>query len=640
MKLAWFQKNFIVILFFDIIILSLAFYASHLIRFEMDISPERLRLFYQALPVVVIVHLLFFIYFDLYKGMWRYTSIGDLFNIFKAVTLGTLTILAFILMVSNRFEGFSRSVFVINWLLSMFLIAGFRIMVRFYFEMAAGDKAVSDLIRTLSFRRNGKTPKSKTLLIIGAGNAAEKIYREIRDNIHLRYHVAGFVDDNPVKIRKKIHGIPVFGPIEKVRRISEKLNADELLIAIPSARGEQMRRIVECCKNTGIRFRTVPNMGELIDGRLSFSAIRDVDYRDLLGRAQVQLDDQKIGVYLKDQCVLVTGAGGSIGSELCRQICRYRPKTLVLFERGETLLYDIEMDLLNNFEDIDIIPVLADIQNMTQVSKVFDTWRPNTVFHAAAYKHVPLLESQPWNPVKNNIFGTRNLVEASRTYKVSRFVFVSTDKAVRPTNVMGASKRIAEMLIQNQNICSLNGNPSFLAVRFGNVVGSSGSVIPLFKKQIERGGPVTITHPEVTRYFMLIPEACQLILQAGAMGKGGEIFILEMGKPVRILDMAKDLIRMSGFTPDVDIKLAYTGLRPGEKLYEELITEGEGIVPTSHEKIMVLKATMCDMTFLKNNLKLLEDAADAQNDEAIRSLFKELVPEYQLPEVSCKRGVV
>ncbi len=632
MKSAWFQKNFIIVLIIDILLLAAAFYSAHLIRFDMDIPPHRFELFYKSLPLVLVVQLLFFFYFDLYRGMWRYTSVSDLLNILKASSVATLSVV-FIFLLDNRFEGFSRSVFVINWLLVMFFVAGFRLMVRFYFERSAGHGSFLQVLRAFFSRGGGSvTTPVKNLLIIGAGDAAETMYREISGNTHLNYRVAGFIDDSPVKIGKKIHGVPVWGPISEMGWIAEKFRADELLIAIPSAKGIQMRRIVEYCKQTGRRYRTLPNLGELIDGRLSVNIIREVDYRDLLGREEVRLDKKQIGAYLEDQCVLVTGAGGSIGSELCRQICRYGPKTLVLFERSETLLYEAERDIAERFGEVAVIPVLGDTQNMDQVCRTFDIWRPNTLFHAAAYKHVPLLEVQPWMPVQNNILGTRNLVEAAKKYDVSRFVFVSTDKVVRPTSAMGASKRVAEMLIQNQNLAALGGHPRFVSVRFGNVVGSSGSVIPLFKEQIRRGGPVTVTHPDVTRYFMLIPEACQLILQAGAMGRGGEIFILEMGNPVRIADMAKDLIRMSGLEPDSDIKIVFTGLRPGEKLYEELITRGEGVVPTTHEKILVLRGNACDMNVLMQKLKLLEDAAVMQDADGIRMILRELVADYHIPD--------
>jgi FlaA1/EpsC-like NDP-sugar epimerase len=408
------------------------------------------------------------------------------------------------------------------------------------------------------------------------------------------------------------------------------MTADESLIAIPSAQGEEMRRIVALCKSSGLPFKTVPGYGELIDGRVSIKAIRDVAYRDLLGRESIQLDEEGIGAYIQDQTLLVTGAGGSIGSELCRQICRFKPSKIVLFERAESPLYDIELELKGNFSGIDIIPVLGDIQDRMQLQNTFQSHLPQTVFHAAAYKHVPMLEIQPWEAVENNILGTANLIDTVHSFNVDRFVFVSTDKAVRPTNVMGASKRVAEMLIQCRNHAATSNTGSAI-VRFGNVVGSVGSVVPLFKKQIEKGGPVTVTHPEVTRYFMTIPEACQLILQAGALSADNmaEIFILDMGTPIKIVDMARDLIRLSGFKPDEDIKIEFVGLRPGEKLFEELITEGEGIVQTQHEKILALNGESCQPETLKGMIETLSHYVLAQDGEGIKAELKKIVHDYQ-----------
>jgi len=369
-------------------------------------------------------------------------------------------------------------------------------------------------------------------------------------------------------------------------------------------------------------------MGELINGKVTVNTIREVDYRDLLGREMIKLDEDKIGSYIKKARVMVTGAGGSIGSELCRQICRFKPECIVLFERAESPLFEINHELEHDFGDIEIIPILADVQDKEQVEKAFEAYQPQTVFHAAAYKHVPMLEIQPWKAVDNNIQGTANLIEITNKFNVERFVFVSTDKAVRPANVMGASKRIAEMLIQSQNGCGLSPT-KYMTVRFGNVVGSVGSVVPLFKKQIQKGGPVTVTHPDVTRFFMTIPEACQLILQAGAMGNGGEIFLLEMGTSIKIVDMARDLIRLSGFEPEEDIKIEYIGLRPGEKLYEELIIEGEDVIPTSHEKIMVLKGMDCNMQLLNGEINHLIHIAKDQESKKIKDKLKEIVPEYR-----------
>ncbi|MBU0698512.1 MAG: polysaccharide biosynthesis protein [Proteobacteria bacterium] len=626
MKFRLFYKNFFVILGIDLLLLAASFYGAHLVRFEFNIPIETCLSIKWILPAVVTLKVIIFYFFDLYRGMWRYTSLADLFNIIKASTLSTLIIISVILF-KTRFQGFSRSVLVIDWCLTILFISAFRLSVRIYFENLNKEqfwKAVAlSFFGLLSKKRSGR----KNLLIIGAGDCGEKIYREIRDNARLLYNVVGFLDDNSTKIGKKIHGIPVLSSISNIREVAKQIKADEALIAIPSANASQMRKIIEYCKGSDIDFKTIPSMGELINGKLTINAIREVAYRDLLGREIIRLDEEQIGLYLQGQNVMVTGAGGSIGSELCRQICRFCPESIILFERAESPLYEIELELKQNFKDINVVSLLADVQDKQQIKKAFENYRPQTVFHAAAYKHVPMLEMQPWKVVKNNIWGTANLVEITNKFNVERFVFVSTDKAVRPANVMGASKRVAEMLIQSQNGCGLS-RTRFMIVRFGNVVGSVGSVVPLFKKQIAKGGPVTVTHPEVTRYFMTIPESCQLILQAGAMGDGGEIFVLKMGTPIKIDDMARDLIRLSGFEPDVDIKIEYIGLRPGEKLNEELIIEGEGILPTSHEKIMVLKGLECDLQLLNGNINELTMLAEEQNQEKIKAKLQEIVPEY------------
>lgn len=611
----------------DLFLLSTSLYFAHLIRFDFTIPQQYSILLYRMLPFVLIIKVVSFYFFDLYRGMWRYTSIADLFNIIKASSLSTLFIISFILF-STRFQGFSRSTFIIDWCFTILFISGYRLFIRLYFEYSSGDRINIMSIWKALWLFNRKRVDGKRLLIIGAGNCGEKIYREIHDNDRLQYRVVGFLDDNFAKLGKKIHGIPVLGCIRDIRKIISKTMADEALIAIPSTNSQKMRDIVAKCKESGIRFKIIPSMGELINGKVTVNAIREVDYRDLLGREVIKLDEDKIGGYLQGQCVLVSGAGGSIGSELCRQICRFRPKSLILYERAESPLYEIELELKQNFKKVKVVTLLADVQDTKQLEKTFESYKPQTVFHAAAYKHVPLLELQPWKAIDNNIQGTANIVEVANKYNVERFVFVSTDKAVRPANVMGASKRVAEMLIQNQNGCGLS-HTRFMIVRFGNVVGSIGSVVPLFKKQIVKGGPVTVTHPEMTRYFMTIPEACQLILQAGSMGIGGEIFLLDMGTSIRIDDMARDLIRLYGFEPDVDIKIEYVGLRPGEKLYEELITEGEGIVPTTHDKIMALKGTECDVHLLNGKIDELTKIAEDQKAEKIKAKLQEIVPEYK-----------
>jgi len=618
--------NLAIVLCADLCIVSLAYYLAYYVRFDFDVSPAMLFRFKESVLVVLIIKIPVFGLFRLYRGMWRFTSITDLFNVLKASIVGSSLLVLFFLYL-NRFNGLSRSVFIIDWFLTVLLISGFRIIVRIYFE--GRFKIWARLVFPAFFdgSRDSFWKFRKRLLIIGAGNSGEKILREIRDNVGLDYQVIGFIDDHPVKKGKYIHGKPVLGGVDDLADIAHRSNAEELLIAISSATSKQMRRIVAECKETGLPYKTIPGMGEIISGEVSVNSIRDVSYNDLLGRDNIKLDSGTINTMLTQSTVLITGAGGSIGSELCRQICRFNPDKVILFERAESPLYAIDLELKHHFPYLTIVPVLADIQYPSQLEKVFEKYKPQSVFHAAAYKHVPMMENHAWKAVKNNIVGTHNVVEVSKKYGVKRFVLVSTDKAVRPTNVMGTTKRIAEMVVLNQ-IYEENCHTKFMAVRFGNVVGSAGSVLPLFKKQIEEGGPITVTHKDITRYFMTIPEAAQLILQAGAMGEGGEIFILNMGDPVKIDALARDFIRLSGFEPDVDIEIQYIGLRPGEKLYEELITEGEGIVPTDHRKIMVLKGQEKDLVKLNGNIDALSAMAEEQNGDAVRKGLMKIVPEY------------
>ena len=626
MKFRPLYSRLLIVLGIDIALIAASICGAYLVRFEFSIPSQNLVLLYKALPAIILVKIISFYLFDLYRGMWRYTSIADLLNIIKASAISSFLIISFILF-TTRFEGFSRSIFIIDWCFTVLLITGYRVSIRLYYEQLSGEGsrliAMSNLIGFLA----RKQADGKRILIVGAGDCGEKICREILNNYKLRHYIVGFIDDDPEKLGKKIHGIPVLGFIEEIKKVSQKTRADEVLIAIPSASSGEIRKIIETCKGCGITFKIIPGYGELIDGKVTVNSIREVAYRDLLGREVIKLDAQKIGGYLKGKRVLVTGAGGSIGSELCRQICRFKPESIILYERAESPLYEIELDIRQSFPETKSVSLLADVRDAIQLEKTFIKYQPQVVFHAAAYKHVPMLELQPWKAIENNIQGTLNLVNVSNKHDIERFVFVSTDKAVRPTNVMGASKRVAEMLVQSQNGCGLS-QTRFMIVRFGNVIGSVGSVVPLFKKQIERGGPVTVTHPDVTRYFMTIPEACQLILQAGAMGSGGEIFLLDMGTPIKIIDMARDLIRLSGFVPDEDIKIEYVGLRPGEKLYEELITEGEGIVPTSHEKIMTLKGLDCSLDILNGNIEELTRLSEDQDHNKIKQMLKKIVPEY------------
>ena len=626
MKFRPLYSKLLIVIGIDAALITASIYGAYLVRFEFSIPSQYLGLLYKALPLILLVKIVSFYFFDLYRGMWRYTSIADLFNIIKASSIGSFLIILFILFMT-RFEGFSRSIFIIDWCFTILLITGYRVAIRLYYEQLSGDGSWLIAVRNLIGFLTRKQSEGKRILIVGAGGCGEKICREIINNYKLRHNVVGFIDDDSEKVGRKIHGIPVLGYTEEINKLIRKSRADEVLIAIPSATSKEIRKIIDICKDCGITFKIIPGYSELIDGKVTVNAIREVAYSDLLGREVIKLDSERIGSYLKGKRVLVTGAGGSIGSELCRQICRFKPESIILYDRAESPLYEIELDIRQTFPETKSVTLLSDVRETAQLETAFAKYNPAVVFHAAAYKHVPMLELQPWKAIENNVRGTLNLVDVSKRHKVERFVFVSTDKAVRPTNVMGASKRVAEMLVQSQNGYGLS-ETRFMIVRFGNVIGSIGSVVPLFKKQIEKGGPVTVTHPDVTRYFMTIPEACQLILQAGAMGSGGEIFLLDMGTPIKIIDMARDLIRLSGFMPDEDIKIEYIGLRPGEKLYEELITEGEGIVPTSHEKIMALKGAECNLGILNGNIDELTALSDGQDQDRIKRMLKKIVPEY------------
>jgi FlaA1/EpsC-like NDP-sugar epimerase len=563
--------------------------------------------------------------------MWRYTSVSDFWRLLHAVIFSEITIIALIAFLYH-FHGYPRSVFLLDGLIAIVLTGGMRLFIRSFYSSQDFPFAWT---RSFFLPFGGEKNQGKPVIIIGAGDAGEKVAREILENGHKLYFLVGFVDDDERKIGRLVHGVPVLGEVEDLPQLIQKHGVEEVLIAIPSASGKQMRRIVRICDKADIKFKTLPGLKDLIDGKVSIKALRDVSYEDLLGRPQVQLDSQEISDYLKDKVVLVTGAGGSIGSELCRQIIRFDPELLVLVDSGEANLYSVQMELHHEFGFTRYRTVLAQVQDKKLMERIFANYSPQVVFHAAAYKHVPMLEISPWQAVYNNIQGTQTIMEVAVSYKTERFVLVSTDKAVRPTNVMGASKRVTELLMHTFK----GGHTKFMAVRFGNVVGSSGSVIPLFRRQIEKGGPVTVTHPDVTRYFMTIPEAAQLILQAGSMGERGEVFILEMGTPVKIADMARDLIRLCGKEPDEDIEIVFTGLRPGEKLYEELITEGEGIVSTWHEKIMVLKPEAEDIVqsnkgreWLIKQIEELLFLACRFEARAIKMKLKEIVPEYEPKE--------
>lgn len=607
----------------DGLLFALAMVLSYLVRFDFQVDAmyqaQMVNLLLVALPLKLVV----FTIFGLYRGMWRYTGLGDLWYVVQAALISSLLLVA-LMFTWNRLEGYPRTVFVLDAAFTMLFAGGLRMMIRSGYTMQG---SIRNFPWCVPLRR---MPKGKRCLILGAGDAGEKILREIIENPDLDHHVVGFLDDDPGKRGRTLHGVPVLEEIAMLPYIVEKVRPDELLIALPSVSGVRMRSIVELCKQVGIPFKTLPVIGEIIDGKVSVRSLREVNFQDLLGRPAVDLDDDGIRGILADRTVLVTGCGGSIGSELCRQIIRYAPRRLILLDAGETNLYAIQMELEHEHRFTAHVPVLGQVQDEALMEDVFTAYAPEVVFHAAAYKHVPMLENNPWQAVWTNITGSRVVMEKSLAHGVQRFVLVSTDKAVRPTNVMGASKRVAEMLLWGIQ----NGRTRFMAVRFGNVVGSSGSVIPLFRRQIELGGPVTVTHPEMIRYFMTIPESVQLILQSAALGKGGEIFVLDMGTPVRIMDMARDLIRLSGKEPDVDIPIMITGPREGEKLFEELVIESEGVDSTSHEKIMVLRENGRTgdanqrLSDLHGLLDQLLAAAHRHDAPAIKDLLGRIVPEY------------
>ncbi len=611
----------------DALLFALALGGSYLLRFELVLGHPEIVQFGAALIWLVPMKLAVFFSFGLYRGMWRYTSVRDFWHLAQASFFSMFLAMAVILFL-YRFQGFSRAVFMLDGVLTFLFTGALRMGIRSYFSLKDQNRTDHAFI--------GAGKKRRRVLIVGAGNAGEKILREIFDNYQLCYEVAGFVDDNPQKQGRSMHGVPVLGPVQALPRLTGDTGVQEVLIAIPSASGDQMRRIVDICKECNVPYKTLPGIGEIINGSASVKILRDVSYQDLLGRSPVRLDVLGIREYIDGRTVLITGCGGSIGSELCRQVVRFQPRSMVLLDASEANLFQIQMELQHEMYYLNHHAILGQVQDRTLMQDVFRKYRPQVVFHAAAYKHVPMLEKNPWEAVSNNIEGSRVAMEVALENKAERFVLVSTDKAVRPTNVMGASKRITEIMLQ-----SFQGNGTrFMAVRFGNVIGSSGSVMPLFRRQIELGGPVTVTHPDVTRYFMTIPEAAQLIIQAGA-SRGGDIFVLEMGTPVRIADMARDLIRLSGKEPDKDIRIVFIGLREGEKLHEELITSGESIAQTGHEKIMVLNSEgavngLKDPTalraWLKPRLEQLSEAALHHDAIAVKMKMRDIAPEYMPQE--------
>jgi FlaA1/EpsC-like NDP-sugar epimerase len=604
-------KKTLIAMVFDAIVAMASIWLSLILRIDdYYLSDYLTTKYFIAFGLMALTQVITFHLFGLYRGIWRYSSTLDLIRLIKAVSTSILfsIVVSFLL---NRLENIPRTIFFIDWLLLIVCLGGGRLGYRMFRESKL-------------FGANSRG-SGEPIIIVGAGMAGEQLVREIHRSRGLSMYVAALVDDDQSKHKKMIHGVSIMGGLDDIAKVVDKTGAKKVIVAIPSAGKKLMKSILEQCVSTGLEIKTLPNTQDILGGKISFSQLRDVAVEDLLGREEVELEKSSINSMLKGARVMVTGAGGSIGSELCLQIAKFNPKCIIFFEQSEFNLYQLEIDIKAKFEGLNYVLAIGDVRDKRKVEKVISEYRPDVIFHAAAYKHVPLMEFNPAESIHSNSFGTRVVGEAAVRYGVDRFVMVSTDKAVNPTNVMGATKRIAEMICQK-----LQGKTSttkFMIVRFGNVLGSSGSVIPFFKKQIQNGGPVTVTHPEITRYFMSIPEACQLVLQAGALGEGSEIFVLDMGDSVKILDLAKQMIALSGFTED-EIEIKFTGLRPGEKLYEELLLDGENTLPTVHPLLKIAQAQMPKETFVKDLQTLWECVSENGSSQVLKEIIKGIVPEY------------
>ena len=600
----------------DTLIIVNSYILAFIIRFNFDFIMDKRNELILFLPVIVIIYLIMLSIFKMYKSIWTIVGIDEVAFGLIACLIATGIILITSTIISSIYYIDYITVLLAGLFIMIFTI-GIRVSFRIYRRMISHGRVLLN---------SSNISNLEKILIIGAGSCGQLIIEEIRKQNPIKQKVIGVIDDNPSKIGTYLRGIKILGNRNKIIAISEEKNIDLILIAMPSVDGKTKKEIIEICQSTRAKVKIIPGMYELIGGKVSLNRMRDIDLRDLLGREEVILDKQGIKDYIENKVVMVTGGGGSIGSELCRQIAKFSPKLLLILDIYENNAYELENELISNFKNLKEKVLIASVRDEKRLENIFYEYKPQVIFHAAAHKHVPLMERNPEEAIKNNVIGTLNVAECAHKYGAERFVLISTDKAVNPTNVMGASKRMCEMIIQ---AIYKNSNTEFVAVRFGNVLGSNGSVIPLFKKQIAKGGPVTLTHKKITRYFMLIPEAAQLVLQAGAYAKGGEIFVLDMGNPVLIYDLAKDLIKLSGFEPEVDIKIEITGLRPGEKLYEELLMDEEGLRKTSHEKIFIAKPGEYDFEMLKLGVNALKKIADLGDGETLKTALQFIVKTYK-----------
>ena len=598
----------IILILLDSLCIALSGYGALLLRFNGPVPDQYLENLTVMLLPMVACGLVVFFYLKLYHSLWQFASIIELKNIVLA-TLADSIINVCLLELTGK--NMPRSCYFIYFLLLTMFLGGNRFTYR--------------LLRLKRSKIYVKERKGlEKVMIVGAGLAGEKVYREIISAQEVYKQVMCFIDDDRSKQGRNVHGTIIYGGRDKIIEAAEKFEIEEILVAIPSADKKELAEILNICKETKCRIKRLPGIYQLLNGDIHISDFKEVEVQDLLGRDPIEVNLEDIMGYVTDKVIMVTGGGGSIGSELCRQIAANKPKQLIIVDIYENNAYDIQLELKKNYPDLDLEVMIASVRNTKRMESLFERFHPEIVYHAAAHKHVPLMEDSPNEAVKNNVFGTLNTARVADRYGTKRFILISTDKAVNPTNVMGATKRICEMIVQSFNKRS---KTEFVAVRFGNVLGSNGSVIPLFKKQIQAGGPVTVTHPDIIRYFMTIPEAVSLVLQAGAYAKGGEIFILDMGKPVKIADMAKNLIKLSGHEPDVDIKIEYTGLRPGEKLYEELLMKEEGLQETPNNLIHIGKPIeMDEESFFERLIELKEEVYEEVED--IRPFIQELVPTY------------
>jgi FlaA1/EpsC-like NDP-sugar epimerase len=591
---------------------------AFLLRFDLSFPQREVAHLVYALPVWIVVKIIVFRIARLDRGWWRFVSLDDLPRLAMGNLLGSFLGTFVILWTAPR--GFPRSIYVLDLLVCSLLTAGVRLAVRMFVEAS---------------KFHAPDEKKRTL-IYGTGEAGVSLFAEIRHNPSLPYHVVGFIDDNPKKDELLVHGVRVLGDGEKLAATARKHRVDTVLIAISSASGEQMTRILRRCQEAAVSYKTVPGLGEIIKANTLSKQIRDVAVEDLLGRNSARLNEKDISRKLEGKVILVTGAGGSIGSELCRQIARFGPNKIVGYEISENALFHLDLEMKEHYPQVPFHPEIGSVQRPERLAEVLERHHPSTLYHAAAYKHVPMMEAQMFEALENNVFGTYMTALAAAEHGVEDFVMISTDKAVRPTSIMGVTKRVAELAVNSLQ----NGGTRFMSVRFGNVLGSNGSVIPLFKKQIAAGGPVTVTHPEMQRYFMTIPEASQLVLQTSTMGKGGEIFVLDMGEPVKITDLARNLILLSGLRPDEDIRIEFTGIRPGEKLYEELHTFEESTLQTRHEKVKIFAGPSLAYGEMTGPLETLRQICAVRDVTQLILQLKQIVPEYNPSSHVLQRALV